>query len=176
MPKRYLRRLMPKPDKFKSNKALAVLGSKIYDPDLWHLHRRSVAKAFFNGIFWAAIPMPFQMIAASLCAIPLRANLPLSLALVWITNPFTMPFVFYGNYLIGTLIVGKDSNKSFTPSIEWIWDKMEHIWLPLYVGSVVTGVVVGAIAYFSILIIWRLHVIKRWQERRKNKKNNNKSL
>lgn len=169
MPKHYLKRFIPNPEKLKENKALSLLGSQIYEADLWHLNRRSVAKAFFNGIFWAAIPMPFQMVASALFAIPIRANIPLSIALVWITNPFTMPFVFYFNYIIGTLIVGSNATKDFHLSVQWIWDKMEHIWLPLYVGSVVTGLVAGILSYLTILLLWRLHVVKRWKERKKTR-------
>jgi uncharacterized protein (DUF2062 family) len=43
---------------------------------------------------------------------------------------------------------------------------MEHIWMPLYVGSIVSGLIVGAISYAAITILWRLHVIKRWKERK----------
>jgi len=113
--------------------------------------------------------MPFQMLAAVLCAVPFRANIPLSVALVWITNPLTMPFVFYGNYLVGTLFVGSQTTKKFQLSVEWIWDKMDHIWLPLYVGSITTGLVIGLTAYIATLVLWRLHVAKRWKLRRLNK-------
>jgi len=170
MPKNYLKKYIPDPEKLRKNKALAILGSQIYEANLWHLNRRSVARAFFNGLFWAFIPMPFQMLAAALLSIPLRANIPLSIALVWITNPITMPFVFYFNYKVGTLILGTHRTKEFKLSVEWIWDKMEHIWLPLYTGSVVTGLMVGAISYIGITILWRLHVVKRWKERQQRKK------
>ncbi|MCZ2720219.1 DUF2062 domain-containing protein [Marinomonas sp. 15G1-11] len=172
MPKRYFKKFIPNPERLKSNKTLAILGSQIYDQDLWHLSRRSVAKAFFVGIFWACIPMPFQMLAAVLCAVPFRANVPLSVALVWITNPITMPFVFYGNYLVGSLFVGTHTNKHFQLSVEWIWDKMEHIWLPLYVGSITTGLAIGLLAYIATMVIWKLHVVKRWKLRRIRKEKN----
>ena len=67
MPKRYLKKFIPNPETIKQNKALKILGSQIYEADLWHLSRRSVAKAFWNGLFWAALPMPFQMVAAADC-------------------------------------------------------------------------------------------------------------
>jgi uncharacterized protein len=165
MPKNYLRKFIPNPEKLRQSKALGLLGSQIYEANLWHLNRKSVARAFFNGMFWAFIPMPFQMLASALLAIPLRANIPLSIALVWITNPLTMPFVFYFNYKVGTLILGSHDKKDFQLSVEWIWDKMEHIWLPLYVGSIVSGLIAGAVSYALITILWRLHVVKRWKER-----------
>lgn len=166
MPKRYFKKYIPQPDKLRKNKILALLGSQIYDQDLWHLNRKSVAKAFLNGLFWAALPMPLQMLAAALFAIPLRANIPLSIALVWISNPITMPFLFYFNYLIGTLVVGTNHTSEFQLSIEWIWSKLEHIWLPLYIGSLITGIISGVIGYLTILILWRHKVNKRWNARK----------
>lgn len=166
MPKRYFKRYIPHPEKLKENKILALLGSQIYDQELWHLHRKSVAKAFLNGLFWAALPMPLQMLAAALFAIPLRANIPLSIALVWISNPITMPFLFYFNYVIGSLIVGSNHTSEFQLSIDWIWSQLEHIWFPLYVGSLITGLVTGALGYIAILILWRHKVNKRWNARK----------
>ncbi|MCW8355059.1 DUF2062 domain-containing protein [Marinomonas pontica] len=78
----------------------------------------------------------------------------------------TMPFVFYFNYKVGSLILGHHHEKDFQLSVEWIWDKMEHIWMPLYVGSIVSGLIVGAISYAAITVLWRLHVVKRWKERK----------
>lgn len=169
MPKRYLKRYIPNPEKLKENKVLSILGSRIHDPELWHLHRHSVARAFLNGFFWCAIPMPLQMLFAALFAIPLRANIPLSLALVWVSNPITMPFVFYGNFLIGEMIVGSGNTSEFQLSIEWIWSKLGDIWLPLYLGSVISGIVMGVSSYFAILAIWRYSVNRRWQERKRSR-------
>jgi len=166
MPKRYFKRYLPTPDKLKKNKTLSLLGSKIHDPELWHLHRFSVAKAFFNGIFWAAIPIPLQMLCAALFSVPLRANMPLSVALVWVSNPITMPFVFYANYMIGKLVVNDHHTSEFQLSVEWMWSQLGEIWLPLYVGSLISGLVAGTISYFLILAIWRYKVNKRWNARK----------
>lgn len=167
MPKNYLKRILPNPEKLRKSKALGLLGSQIYEPNLWHLSRKSVARAFLNGVFWAFIPMPFQMLASALLAIPLRANIPLSIALVWVSNPVTMPFVFYFNYKVGTVILGEHVHSDFHFSVEWIWGQMEQIWLPLYLGSTLCGLAAGVIGYLVISFLWRFHVVKRWQERKR---------
>jgi uncharacterized protein len=101
MPRRLFKRYMPSPDSIKGNKSLRFLGTLIHDPNLWHLNRHSVARAMAVGLFWAMIPMPMQMLAAAAVAIALRANLPISIGLVWLTNPITMPPVFYCSYKLG---------------------------------------------------------------------------
>jgi uncharacterized protein (DUF2062 family) len=79
----------------KGHKNLSFLGEKLHDPNLWHLNRRSVSAAFAIGLFAAWIPTPGQMVIAAIIALYFRANLPISVALVWITNPLTMPPMFY---------------------------------------------------------------------------------
>ncbi|BBP46110.1 hypothetical protein THMIRHAS_14830 [Thiosulfatimonas sediminis] len=167
MPKKLIKRYLPTPEKIKNLKGLGWLGSWLHNPNIWHLHRHSVAKAFLIGLFFMAIPIPSQMIFAALFAVAFRANLPLSVALVWISNPLTMAPIFYFNYEIGALILGHavDPNLHFELSWHWLTNVLGELWKPLYLGSVVVGLVLGVVAYFAIHIIWRLHVIKRWQER-----------
>ena len=94
MPRRFIKRYMPHPERIKASRSLRFLGDLIHDPNLWHLNRHSVSRAMAIGLFWALIPMPLQMLAAAACAIPARANLPIAVGLVWLTNPLTMPVVF----------------------------------------------------------------------------------
>jgi len=105
MPRRFFKRYMPHPDRIKGNKSLRFLGALIHDSNLWHLNRHSVSRAMAIGLFWAMIPMPMQMLASALCAIPARANLPIAIGLVWLTNPLTMPPVFYCNYKVGAWLM-----------------------------------------------------------------------
>jgi len=146
----------------------------LQDPNLWHLNRESVAKAFFIGLFWMAIPIPWQMLVAALSAILLRANLALSAMLVWISNPLTMGPIFYFNYRIGSILLGERARESlnFELSWDWIGHTFVNIWQPLMLGSFVVGIALGSIAYVAIHVVWRLHVYKSWQQRlhlRKNK-------
>lgn len=171
MPKKLIKRYLPDPHKIKNTKGFGVLGTWLHNPNIWHLNRHSVSKAFIIGLFWMSIPMPSQMVAAAICAIFLRANLPLSVALVWISNPLTMAPIFYFNYVIGTLILGEEANEnlSFELSWDWILNTLGDLWLPLYLGSIVVGLVLGAIAYFVLHLLWRNHVIKNWKARRREK-------
>ena len=105
MPKKLLQRFMPNHETIKNQKALKIFGSVLYNPNLWSLNRHSAAGAFAVGLFIAFIPLPSQMIMASGVAILCGVNLPLSVALVWVSNPITMPFLFYFAYRIGAWIL-----------------------------------------------------------------------
>jgi hypothetical protein len=117
-------------------------------------------------MFWAMIPMPMQMVVAAFSSIVLRSNLPIAVALVWLSNPITMPPMFYFNYLVGTWIIGAPPDVAeFHMTVEWMSAKLGEIWLPLYLGSLVIGVVFAALGYAGIRWYWRSHVIKRYRKR-----------
>jgi len=167
MPKRFLRKWMPSKERIRENRFLRIFGSLLYQQNLWHLNRDSVARAFAIGVFWASIPMPFQMVPAAGCAIFFRATNALSVALVWLTNPITMPPVFYAEYLLGTWLLGTHVQfENFSLSWEWIKQNIEAVWKPLYLGAIVTGVVCSAWSDMSIYAIWRWHVVRTLQARR----------
>lgn len=162
MPRKLIKRFTPDPATLKKHRFLSLFGSLLHDPNLWHLNRRSVAGAFFWGLFWASIPIPLQMAAAAASAILCRINLPIAVALVWLTNPFTMPPVFYFNYLVGSWVLQAPVEVThFEASLAWFESIAEQIWEPLIVGSLVVGLVAGALGYLGIRGYWRWHVLNQ---------------
>jgi uncharacterized protein (DUF2062 family) len=167
MPKRLIKKITPDHDTIRNHKHLKVFGNLLHDANLWHMNRRSVSGAFAVGLFWALIPMPLQMLAAAGSAILFRVNLPLSVALVWLTNPLTMPPIFYINYLVGAWLLNTPETESgFEVSMEWLKESMEQIWQPLYFGSLVDAIIMAIIGFVVIRLLWRLHIISRFKERR----------
>ncbi|MES9962982.1 MAG: DUF2062 domain-containing protein [Candidatus Sedimenticola sp. 20ELBAFRAG] len=170
MPKHIIKRYTPDHDTIRNHKHLQVFGKLLHDPNLWHMNRRSVSGAFAVGLFWAFIPMPFQMIAAAATAIPVRVNLPISVALVWISNPLTMPPMFYFNYMVGTLFLGREEAADFQMTLEWFSESMGIIWQPLYLGSLVSAIVAATLGYGAMRGLWRLHIITHLKKRRERKR------
>lgn len=156
------------PERLKRNRSLRWLGSSIERPNLWHINRHSIPPAVAIGLFWGMIPMPMQMLAAALCAIPLRANLPLSVSLVWITNPVTNLPVFYGNYKIGTLLLGTPAlNMPENFTFDWFVIMASEHWQPLYLGSFVVGVVLAIAGYVSTKYYWQWKISRNWLKRKR---------
>lgn len=166
MPKKIIRRFLPNPQTIKEHKILKMFGSLLHDPNLWHLNRRSASGAFGIGLFFAFWPVPFQMWLSAACAIPLRVNLPLSVATVWITNPFTMPPIFYGAYLVGTFILGAPAQDfAFELSWHWVLESLETIGPAFLLGCFVCSVFFGLCGYFGLNYVWRFSVIQAWDKR-----------
>lgn len=169
MPKKFIQRYMPDHEKIRNNKHLnKVFGKLLHDPNLLHLNRRSVSTAFFVGLFMSFVPLPSQMIMAAAVAILVRCNLPIAVGLVWISNPVTMPPLFYFAYKVGTWILGTPEHQfTFQLSWEWVGTELAAIWQPFLLGCTISGLVFGALGYASIRLLWRFHIMNLIRDRRK---------
>ena len=176
MPRQLFKRYMPDPEKLKNNPSLRFLGSLIHDANLWHLNRHSVARAVAIGLVWAMLPLPMQMFAAALLAITMRANLPISVGLVWLTNPITMPPVFYANYKLGAWLLNTPTiHMPEKVSIICILEVTTTHWQPLYTGSIAMGLILAITGYTCTVLYWRWWVGRSWKKRlrlRKDRLNN----
>ena len=159
--KKTLKRLSPNPESLKSHKNLGWLSKHLHDASLWNFNRRSISKAFAAGLFCAFIPVPFQMILAAPAAVIFSANLPLSVALVWITNPITMPPIYYGCYKLGAWILDGEVLHDFVMSLEYVWEVFGVIWQPFLLGCIVVSTVSAFVGYWAIQLIYRFKAYKR---------------
>ena len=147
-------------------KILRVLGDWVWAPNLWHFNRYSASMAFFVGLFVAFMPIPGQMVLAAAMAVMLRCNLPLSVGLVWITNPVTIPAMFYLAYRVGALILDVPVQAlEFELSLNWLQASLGTIWKPVLLGSVVCGLLAGSMGFFVISLMWRWQVVTKWRRR-----------
>jgi len=167
MPRNLIKRYLPEYQKIRDHKHLRCFGTLLHDPNIWHLNRRSVSGAFFVGLICAWIPVPFQMVIAAGVAILASVNLPISIALVWITNPITMPPMFYFAYKIGLWVLGTPPHE-FTFELSFAWLKLElgYIWEPFLLGCLIVGLASAASGYVMVRILWRLHIFQYIKKRR----------
>ena len=168
MLKERLLKLLPKPERLRENRTLRPVAHLLQRKELWQVNRRSVSSAVFVGLFSAFIPVPFQMLLAAIISIFLRANLPISVALVWITNPITIAPMFYFSYHLGAWLLGTQAtsiDRDFT--LSWLFDNLAAISGPLLLGSVLCGWMLGTTGYIAARIIWRSKVMGKWRQRRK---------
>ncbi|MEM0955921.1 MAG: DUF2062 domain-containing protein [Pseudomonadota bacterium] len=167
MPKNVLKRYMPTPAKLKQIRGLRMLGDWLYQPNLWHINRSSASRAFFLGPFLAFTPLPIQMVLAAIFAVPVRANLPLSVALSWMNNPLTFAPLFYFAYRVGTAVLGAPTQElAFELSWDWISTSLLAVWQPFLLGCLISGFFFGSLGFFSVQLLWRWRAVQRWEARR----------
>ena len=165
LPKSVKSRLPTRHD-VQKNKYLQFLGSHLHSPNLWHFNRRSVARATAIGVFCAYLPIPFEMVPAAIGAILWRANMPLSLAWVWISNPLTWIPLWGPPYLLGAWLLGRPA----VPLEDLTTEIFTQYYLALWLGCLIFGVVVGSASYYLVNLIWRSKVVRTWRRRREIRK------
>ena len=171
MPRKLLKRLMPSDETIKKHSSLAFLGKLLEDPHLLHLNRHSVSLAFLVGVFCAFLPIPAQMAVAAVTAIIVRCNLPIAVALVWISNPITIPPIFFACYKFGAWLL-EVPPRDFTIELSWSWltNVFVDIWKPLIAGSLVAGCVFSISSYVSVKLFWRYYIAMQWGKRKQKGK------
>ena len=167
MPRKFIRKYLPDHQTVRDHKALQIFGTLLHDPNLWHLNRKSVSLAFAVGLFFMWIPVPSQMVLAAAVAIIIRSNLPISVILVWISNPVTMGPMFYFAYKLGSWMLGIPPHGfSFELSLDWLMNEMLMIWKPFLLGCFILAVVSGLAGFFTIRVLWRLHIVRYIKNKR----------
>jgi hypothetical protein len=125
------------------------------------------------GVFIAFTPtIGFQMLLVLLATTVVRANKVAGLPMPWITNPLTIVPMFSLNYYVGWRLVGGPDLAGFERQlgdlmslnlgwIDWVkgwWHLMIDMAAPLWVGSLLCGLVAGVIAYgvmFYLITVYR---------------------
>ena len=141
--------------KLRKHRALGFFSGWLDDAYLFHLNERSVPGGVAVGLFCAWIPMPFQMLIAVPIAVLLRVNVPLSVMLVWVSNPFTMAPMFYFAYVIGIWVSGeKIITDQFQSSMNWLIHQLHYIGEPLLLGCLIMGVACSVFGYLVTRLLW----------------------
>jgi len=131
------------------------------------INRKSVSKGILVGLFWGFIPMPMQMLAVLATTPFFRFNIPIAISMVWLSNPLTMPPMYYMEYLTGNFILGREGIVSVEMTIEWFKENLDDIFIPLYVGTAFYSIVVSSVIYFLINYLWISSVHTEKSERDK---------
>lgn len=112
-----------------------------------------------------------QILLAILLAFLLRQNKIAAFIGVWITNPFTAPFIYGVEYEIGRMLLGMPSLGIDHFNRELIWSLGAQVGKPLLLGSLVLGIPAAFIGYaLTVRLIPTLRhwKIPRWPRRRKD--------
>lgn len=166
------------------NNSPAWLRKVLLSPQIWHLNRRSVANGMAVGMFWAWIPMPAQSIPATLCSLWVRGNVPLTIAMCWMSNPLTMIPWIWCAYQIGKLVTGMEiqgdpiqqvkqmlsltSDQGLWSGIKASWDYARsnvHLVVVFVVGSVIFAGLLSVATWLTVHGLWRVNLVRRWKRR-----------
>jgi uncharacterized protein len=166
----FFKRVLPEHHKFQQHEQLGFLGDILHDPNIFHLNRHSAAGGVAIGLFLAFLPIPGQMLLAALLAIYFRVNLPLAVVFVWLSNPITIPPLFYLSYKTGALMLQEPAKELiFQLSFEWFSEIIVDIWDELLLGSLTLGGLAALTGYFTVRLVWHMAIVRKWEERKQKK-------
>lgn len=165
--------LKPKKSKTgKLNDKIDAFAEKYNIPNGYlHISRRLVTRGIFVGLFWGLVPMPMQMLAVILTMTLFKFNVPIAISMVWLSNPATMPFMYYIEYMTGNLLLGKDGVADVQLTIDWFKENWSNIILPLYVGTAFYMITIPTLASLLVNWLWVRSVKdERAEKRRKGRR------
>ena len=173
--RKIFRRYLPDSKTVENHPWIRPFGGWLKHPNLWHLHRRSVAGGVAVGLFCGLIPGPLQMISAVLFAVLLRVNLPVAAFTTLYTNPFTILPLYALAYELGSWVSGADTsmvrgNLSF-PEMHWndwmstLWDWLVALGEPILIGLPLLASTLAIVGYVTIRVAWRVMVTLKWRAR-----------
>ncbi|WP_319406055.1 DUF2062 domain-containing protein [uncultured Desulfosarcina sp.] len=103
------------------------------------------------GIFVSITPIiPLQTIVAVFLAFLLRGSKSAAALGTWLSNPLTIPLVYYANYKLGCTLLGyqKTLDSIAFDSFSQLMGLGLEVTRAMIVGGVVIGAILGVAAYF----------------------------
>ena len=169
MIRKFFRKIATQKDKFDH------LLEKYHLPrEYFNINRKMITKGILVGLFWGFIPMPMQMAGVLITTPLMKFNVPIGLATVWLSNPFTYPPLWYLEYITGNFLMGKEGLHDIELTMQWFSDHWDDIVVPLYVGTILYSTVVSYLIYLLLNWLWIYSVKKekheKEQARRERKK------
>lgn len=161
----FFKRILPAPDKLKSNRFLRWIFHKIGNAYIWQVNRRSIAGGLAAGLFFGSLPIPIQIPCAVTVAIFMRFNAPIAAFSTLFSNPFTMPVIFYANYRLGRWVLGGEAISDVQFTVQNIKQLSGQILIPLFTGSVLLGTILAAVSYCSVYYLWHWHLVRHLETR-----------
>jgi uncharacterized protein (DUF2062 family) len=153
----------------RSNKFDALIKKYKIPREYLSINRKSVTRGLLIGLFWGFIPMPMQMLAVLAVTPFLKFNVPIAFSMVWLSNPLTMPLMYYMEYKTGTFLLGSEGIANIELTLEWFQNHWDDIVVPLYVGTVPYSVGVSFLVYVIVNRLW-IASVKRHRPHRFLKK------
>jgi uncharacterized protein (DUF2062 family) len=159
MPRRFFRKFALKRDRFRGQWYLSPFDHLLHDQNLWGIRRRTVVPAFSLGLFIAFMPFPGHPLIAALIALALRVNIPIAAITTFISNPLTMPPMYFLAYRTGRILLGMPPQPfHFELTLTWVKESFIIIWQPMLLGCVLLGSAVALIGYIGLDLLWRASI------------------
>ena len=158
---------------------LRPFAHRILEPSLWRFTRRSVPRGVALGLLVGIFLMipGLQILPAALLALPCRANVPIAVAMTFLSNPVTTPFILYLSIVVGNRFVHStadlttvtamiDHGASLADWASWLASSAAPA---LVAGLFVIAVISASIGYLLASFMWRAWISRKWTLRERHR-------
>lgn len=166
----------PSRESLENSQILKPVAHRVLAPELWRFTRRSVPRGVALGLIVGIFLMipGIQMAGAALMALPFRANIPIAVAMTFLSNPATTPLILWASVYIGNIMLGRTADTSQFMALvhqhasigKWLTWLFSEAAPALLFGLGLIAVVTAVVGYIVSLWIWRLHTARKWQARK----------
>ncbi len=160
----WIKKYLPTHQDIEKNSTLKNIKS-LRNRELWSFSCEPVARGVAIGLFAAVIPFA-QMLIAAILSIIFRANVPVAVAMTWVSNPLTfIPFT-YSSFYIGRFILSENGSEIHFKEFCWDSSNLSELWSSFstwlfqfgkafFVGMPILAIILAIIGYLGTRLIWR---------------------
>lgn len=158
---------------------LRPFAHRVLEPSLWRFTRRSVPRGVALGLIVGIFLMipGLQIVGAAMLALPCRANVPIAVAMTFLSNPATTPFILYLSLIVGNHFVHSTADLGTVTAMidhgaslaEWARWAASSAAPALITGLFVISVVTASVGYLLSAFLWRTWISRKWKLRERHR-------
>jgi uncharacterized protein (DUF2062 family) len=143
---------LPKQGEIKKSRFYRIFGATLLAPYLWSFREEPIARGVALGTFVAFTPtIGVQMALTCVFSLFFPGNLPIALAICWVTNPATAAPIYYAEYLVGEWLLGLVGYVPTAPmekgmTLSSVWDVGGALWF----GSIIVSLTLAVAGYYGV--------------------------
>jgi uncharacterized protein len=139
---------------------------------IWRISHRTLHKAAAVGVVCAMIPGPLQMIAATLWACWWKVHLPTAVLLTFVSNPITIPIIYWMAYDLGAWLTQQpllslETLQNLWQVLDW-WQFLLRLGWNWALGMVLLTVAAAVLVMYPGYLASCVWVRHRWRHRHRH--------
>ena len=156
-------RFLKHPRKLRQSPTRRWFARHFLDKRVWKPTQHTLSGGMAVGMFITLQLLPIQMPTAVILSAIFRVNIPIAIAMCWVSNPFTVPFMAWLEYAIGKWVLALYTTVPTSPFPKHLPESMVDAWIVLkehapvmLMGGIILGAVVSLVSYIATWSCWEI--------------------
>lgn len=156
-------RFLKHPRKLRQSPTRRWFARHFLDKRVWKPTQHTLSGGMAVGMFITLQLLPIQMPTAVILSAIFRVNIPIAIAMCWVSNPFTVPFMAWLEYAIGKWVLALYTTVPTSPFPKHLPESMVDAWIVLkehapvmLMGGIILGAVAALVSYIATWSCWEI--------------------